>query len=298
MKRRFLHIISLVILSLIVSSGVYRHDVAVEAYLKLARSPAYNCVGQVYPVQDSTFENGASCVAIDSKYVLSAAHCFIKYTYKDTTVEYKGTTMNTKVVTSKAMDNKSNYYFIFKNKTYTAKRIVIHEKYLESNNCDIALIELSTPLESMQFPALNTKKNELKDTVTAVGYGISGPADNAGVVGIYNLKIATQNIIDSLGGFKINDDYSLMYADFDSPKYYHKCNKMGDSVPVPYEGMIGAGDSGGPLFRTHNGTNELIGLTVGAYTDIPTLLTSGYYCQTMGWLRLSCFADWIKQNKK
>ena len=49
-------------------SGIIRHDVPEKKYLKLGKQKQFGCVGET---------GRGSCVLINERYVLSAAHCFI-----------------------------------------------------------------------------------------------------------------------------------------------------------------------------------------------------------------------------
>ncbi|MDI6765552.1 MAG: trypsin-like serine protease [Bacteroidota bacterium] len=277
--------------------GIYRHNVPIEKYMQLARESKFDCVGKIlYYENDNLIEVG-SCVLIDSQYVLSAAHCFIGENTKDTTIDYDGKKMKTYIVTGQYKKRTEKFVFEFNNKRFTSKRIVVHEKYMAENTHDIALIELNEPVKNISFPLLNKEFNEKGDSVTGVGFGVSGPANRPELVDSYGIKLAGMNIIDSIGGYIVNGQSALLFTDFDSPDKLEDCNKMGDSAPLPFEYFTGGGDSGGGLFREQNETLQLIGICVGSPKDINILLKHGYYCQISCWTRISVFREWITQNQ-
>lgn len=131
---------------------------------------------------------------------------------------------------------------------------MLHPRYLEDfSSCDLALITLEKPLKNAPVIILNRATDELRDTVTGVGFGVSGPAHMPELVIPYSVKIAGQNIIDSIGGPLYNGIATEMYADFDAPGKLKNCNSMGSAKPLDLEYSPGGGDSGGPLFRTKTG---------------------------------------------
>jgi hypothetical protein len=178
-----------------------------------------------------------------------------------------------------------------------AKSILLHPDYLENKTCDIAIIKLEKPLRGITRLRLNTATDELHDTVTGVGFGASGPASQPELVNAYSIKLAGQNIIDSVGGALLNGQSTMLYADFDSPDARKGCNPLGSATPVELEYGIGGGDSGGPLFVSKNGELCLAGIATYAPKVVDDLLKNGYYCGIIGWTRISAFSDWIRKNR-
>lgn len=296
MKKLFLFaLVSLSVSS--IKAGIYRHDVPVERYKELAAEAQFNCVGII--LENATQPHG-SCVLIGRRYVLSVAHCFIESeTQKDTI-----TVGNARVTTYKQVNRRladiTQYYFRFNRKLYRAKTITLHPAYLDPNttgSCDIALIELAEEVKGITPMTLSTSFDELGSAVTGVGYGASGRADDPEDVGMYMEKIAGQNTVDTLEGYKLNGVSTLLSCDFDHPAN-KALNQTGSPIPQPLEYICSGGDSGGGLFREVKNGWELVGLCSGAGTNIDMLLVTGYYGQTMNWTRVSAFNDWIKQSIK
>lgn len=296
MKKQF-SIIVLGGLFISLTSGIYRHDRPIEKYLTIANQEEFNCVGQVLNLVDHKWEANGSFVLIDSVTILSAAHCFEGDFKKDTIVEYQGKKIKTYISKGKYVRDVSAFRFMVMNNVLEAKSIIVHPNYLKNGSCDLAIIKLNKPLLGMQKLQLNHLPNEIKDTVIGVGYGVSGPANHAALVNNYHVKIAGENIIDSVGGSFYNGQGSILFADVDCPDCTTACNKLGDSMPLDLEYSIGAGDSGGPLFTYIDNKLTLVGIACYAPKTISNLITNGYYCELNGWTRIAIFADWIMSNK-
>lgn len=277
-------------------AGVYRHDVAIENYKKLAAEKQFDCVGMIF---DSKGAKG-SCVLIGDRYVVSAAHCFIESeTVKDTMrVDGKPWTIYRNV--NEHVANVAEFTFRFNRKRYSGKKATIYPAYTDSatkGNCDLVLIELTEPVKDVTPATLNTRADELQSMATGVGYGASGPADKPEEVDLYMEKIAGQNSIDTLEGYILNGIPTVLTCDFDHPTNAN-LNKTGPAKALPLEYVCSGGDSGGGLFRQKDGVYELIGICAGATTDLESILKNGYYGGLMHWTRIAVFADWIKATMK
>lgn len=297
MKKNHFVLIILGVLLLTMTSGIYRHDRPIEKYLALANQEQFNCVGEVLNLVENKWKANGSFVLIDSLTILSAAHCFEGELKKDTIVNYQDQKYKTYVSKGRYKRDQSEFRFKVLNNILTAKRIIFHPNYLKNGTCDLAIIKLEKALNGTERLKINNLPNERKDTVIGVGFGASGPANQAVLVNTYHIKIAGKNIIDSVGGPMLDGQFTMLFADFDNPDTIENCNKTGDSKPLDMEYSIGAGDSGGPLFRSENGKIVLTGIAVYAPKTISNLLKNGYYCELNGWTRISVFADWISSNK-
>lgn len=290
--------------------GVYRHDTRIEKYLEVARREEFNCVGQVlrYHSNDATASDrmtstlqwvpDGSCILIDSMHILSAAHCFIGEHTKDTVIDFKGNKVSTYITTGRFLLKPRDVKFFVMNQLVSAKKIVCHPDYLKYNRCDIAIITLAKPIRGAVTILLNKQPDEIHDTVTGVGYGVSGPANEVALVKDYSIKLAGQNIIDSIGGAMIDGINSTLYADFDSPDNRINCSVLGgDSKALELEYGISGGDSGSPLFRMKNSRLELIGIASGSAVTMDNFFVNGYYCAMMSWTRIAALYSWITSNK-
>lgn len=281
---------------LIFFSGITRHDVDEKKYLELAARKQFDCVGRIY--NDTTAIG--SCVLISDRFVLSAAHIFIDSDTRLDTHYFNGYTVISFVEYNHRVTDVANLKLIFKGQKVKVKNLWLHPHYLDSlpkGYCDIALLELEQPIKNIKPAILNTLMDELNSNVVGVGFGASGPADRPNLVGIYNKKIAGENVVDSLGGQEYLGFKTLLICDFDHPTE-KDCNKIGSSLPRPLEYITSGGDSGGGLFRKKNKKWELIGICSGVKNDIEQLMKTGYYCQIMEWTRVSVFKKWIDEHKK
>jgi hypothetical protein len=224
---------ALILLGLSSFAGIYRHDRPKSRYIELAHKKQFDCVGEVYA---GNMKRG-SCVLIDKKFVLSAAHVF--------------------------SDDESNpdkqFYCAFNGIKYTVKKVMNHALYVDGGDYDISILQLQKQVDDISPAVLCTRHDELHADVTGVGFGhicqVDSPmtvVDNKVVEKDSAEKFAGENVVDSLGGYLVNKLAAIMYCDFDCPQgcaYYGKCNKMGSSIPRDLEYYTNGGDSGGGLFR-------------------------------------------------
>ncbi len=277
-------------------SGIYRHDVDVEEYLKLAQQPQFNCVGQIF-INDKP---GGSCVLINERFALTAAHCLFRSEERsatDTIID--GVKMVINSESNLFLVESADVYLKFGYQVYQVKRIVVHPNYMleeTKGTCDIAIIELLEPATGIPIPKLNDKTDELNSSIFGVGFGASGPANRPDLVALKNKKIAGQNVIDSVGGYELGGIKTLLFADFDHPADTTCCNRMGSPIPKPLEFMTTGGDSGGGIFRNNNDEWELIGITAGGGIELEQFMKSFYYGQIGSWTRVSALHEWIIEN--
>jgi secreted trypsin-like serine protease len=236
-------------------------------------------------------------VLIDSMTVLSAAHVFCGQIKKDTIVEVKGTKYKTYIEKGSAQLPASDFKCQFKNETYDVSSILFYPTYLKDKFGDLAIIKLKRPVRGIEIVALYSQDDEFADTATGVGYGTSGPANRIDLIKSYDIKLAGQNIIDSLGGTVIGGKPSLLFADFDSPDEKLNCNRCGSARPLTLEYGVGAGDSGGPLYITRAGKYYVAGIVSGGGVRVDDLIKLGYYCKLDAWTRVSAFKNWIEANR-
>jgi len=142
---------------------------------------------------------------------------------------------------------------------------------------DVALIQLAAPVSDVAPVRLYRGQDEAGRIATLVGKGATG----TGLTGLLpgaphrgQLRRAENAVT---GG---NDRY-LWYR-FDGP-----------GTGLPLEGVIGGGDSGGPLMIHDRDGWQLVG--VGSWiTAVPEhALEAGYYGQVVHNVRISRYADWI-----
>ena len=277
-------------------AGIYRDDVPVARYRALAAQPQFQCVGELFDDRERML--GGSCILVGNRYVLSAAHCFIKSDSRQDTMTVGGKQIIVNQQMNERVGNISTYSFRFGRRRYHGKAIKIFPAYLDSATKgwgDMALIQLTDTLADINPATLSAAMNELHSVVVGVGYGASGKASMPEDVDVYMEKIAGENTIDSVYGYMVNGRPSLMCADFDHPTNT-ACNKLGAARALPLEYTPTGGDSGGGLFRRSGSGWQLIGVCVGSGVDMKQFFATGYYGQTMSWTRVSVFRNWILQT--
>ncbi|MDZ7776351.1 MAG: trypsin-like serine protease [Bacteroidales bacterium] len=286
-------LIYLIILGLISFSGIIRHDVSEKEYIKLADQSQFNCSGRIIQISDSS---GGSGVLISPKHVLTAAHILINSDEKTDTVVNDGKKVVSYHHTNERTASAVDFKVKFGKNEYQGKAIYLHPDYLSSESkFDIAIIELAEEVAHIKPIKRNHNLDELHSKIVGVGFGASGIANKPQTVKLLSKKIAGQNVVDSLGGYLVNERSALMFCDFDHPTNTECCNKMGSPIPEPLEYISTGGDSGSGIFREKDNNWQLIGIVSGGGVNLKQFLKSGYYGQTMKITRVSLFNSWIEE---
>jgi hypothetical protein len=285
------NVILLLSLFIITTSGIYRDDTSKEKYWNLAHQSQFDGVGKV--VKNDTLIG--SCVLLNNRYVLSVGHNFVENDFHWDTAYLGETKVLANLPYNHRLADISQFYFVFGKDSIKGKKLTVPDEFknaLDKSICDIAVIELESEAHVKPNYFLNDKLDELSSTVTLVGYGSSGQA-NQTKLEKSGTKLAGQNTIDSMGGFRFNDKATVLFCDMDSPTD-KTCNKMGSPTPLLLEYFISGGDSGGPVFREINGKMELVGLCKSSSIDGKQFTKTSYYGQVMKLTRLSPFKQWIE----
>lgn len=259
MKIRFIIAALLCCSSYYANAIIFRHDVPLSSFTELAKADAFKCVGAVYDISGDTNRLVGSCVLIDKNYVLTAWHVF-------------------------------NYGKDFNEKNY---RVVFNAIYYNIENW-VAAIGEANDMVALRLvedvlgvePAVITADDVALpgDTVTMVGYGAQRPSDMLdGMVGI-GIKTAAQNIVDSLGGPLYSSRQIRIYSDFDGSMFKKH-------QPLPLEGMLNGGDSGGGMFVLKNGKYYLAGIASGTTMQLNS--KTGFHGSTMHWANIAAYHAWI-----
>ena len=323
MKKQWLLLMLLCVFA--ARAGVYRHDVPAEKYKKLAREQQFDCVGMSL-TNCGEDNHGAcrylgGCVLIDKKYVLSAAHLFTRKDIRFDTIyldkNYKksdkaayaagGSMMILNQPIRDWQDTSTlNFAFRFGDRMYYAKRWLVYPPYLDSINAtprtefcgDLILIELEDTVAGVTPAVLNETFDEQGSMITCVGYGSSGPANRHDDIDEFYEKIAGQNMVDNIEGFKVNGKASLLSCDFDGPD--GKRNRMGSAKSLPLEWEPAGGDCGGGLFRNVKGHWQLVGIITGGGPSATGFdfasIKGDCYGGIFDGLRISVFNEWIKKS--
>ncbi|TDO24942.1 trypsin-like serine protease [Pedobacter duraquae] len=275
---------------LLLFAGIMRDDVAESKYTALANQKQFDCVGQVL----IGGKPAGSCVLISNRFVLSAAHVFMRYQTRQDTLLVGGQKVAVNIPTSASPVDATKCAFIFIGKSYTGKALHFFPGYsMKDNKSDLVLIDLENTVNSVVPATLNMTFDEKGTTGVGVGFGASGFGMQVKTVRSKNQKIAGENSIDSLGGKLMNELSTTLICDFDS-KARPELNRIGSAEPLGLEYSSTGGDSGGGMFRKKNGQWELIGICHNTEAGMDTFITNGYYGLLMEWMRISVFRNWIK----
>ena len=210
---------------IVTRGATIRDDQPDSGYLNLGASPDYASVGLF--VNSWGYTGCATLISPD--WVLTAAHVL--------TAASSGT-------------------FTIDGISYTSDQLVTDPSWdgnvLDGN--DFGLVHLSSSVAAIPPAMFYTGTSEFGQVGTYVGYGFTG----TGLTGwktLDNQKRAFQNVID--GNF--GNPQLFLGSDFDSP-HTTANNVWGDATPLPLEGCVAPGDSGGGLFITMDSQTYLAGV--------------------------------------
>jgi hypothetical protein len=219
------------------SAVVTRHDRSDTDALALGRR--FAAAGRVMP--------DGGCTLIAPAWVVTAAHVAARLR-PGSRVEFEGT-------------------------PYTVKRVVAHPEASAPPgvppDVDLALVELTAPVEGIQPVLLYRGRDELRRPAFIVGYGDFGVA-GAPFQRTDGRRRAATNEIDDAGPKRL-------FMTFDAPP-------SGSTL----EGVGAPGDSGGPAFVEADGKLLLAGVSSASMNGKP-----GTYGVTDVYTRISSYVDWI-----
>ena len=316
MRNYYISIGSL-ITGLLFISGIGRDDIRLSKYYEFAKDSTFNCIGELYYKNEFQL----SCILIDKKHILTAAHAFYHDSgsyHKDSMYEpaYKKWLYGEipeKIVPGSADD----FYVKFSGKKYKLKGFKIHDVYKNSKPYrdeygihpsedyafEVAVAELATEVKGIEPAILYEDKDELGKRAIMSGYGDVERADeyNAKRSKHKRRKMAGENMIDSFGGFKVGEEWGGLFFDFDAPNS-NCCNRIGGSTPLPLEYFTSSGDCGSGLFLNKDGKWKLAGLCSSPEYFSELALYGDkygkYYGFTCYYIRISLFKDWIIANTR
>lgn len=314
MKRPFPFIL---LIGFLCISGTGRHDVKIAAYTEFAKNKAFDCVGSIY--YDNAFQ--LSCVLIDQTHIITAAHAF-EMTNKEVIFDSVYEPMLNKWrygkhATSTYIAEPSHFYIKLGDQKIAVKKIYVQDTYKNAKPLrdslgihaspemyfDIAIAELEAPVTTIIPAILYNDSNELNEKGLFVGYGDVAKSDeeNKRFVFRRRQKFGGENMIDSIGGYKVGNTWAGLYIDFDAPQS-DCCNRMGSAIPLPLEYFPNAGDCGSGLFLNNNGKYYLAGICTAEALYWEYILYSQKngmaYGLTANYQRIYAYKSWITETLK
>ena len=242
-------------------AATIRDDVPDSSYQALAANLAYASVGMF--VSNGPYTGSGVLIAPD--WVLTTAHNLLLATSGTFTVG--GT-------------------------SYTANQLIMNPNWNNGsvfNGYDFGLAHLSSSVTAIPPATLYTGSSDMGQTGTYVGFGAGGTGLTGYQTPPDNLERAFQNVID--GSF--NNPSVLLGSDFDNP-HTTADNWWGDATPLPLEGCVAPGDSGGGMFITVDSQTYLAGII--AFVAATDGNANADYGDLSGSGRVSAFVPWIEST--
>jgi len=225
-------------------SIIIRHDKSDEKYRELAEK---------YKPSMAYLEFCAGTV-IDLYWVVTAAHC---------------------VNPTEKFPKYINHLGI----KYPVKNIVVHPDAVDSIDLDLALLELSWPLDNAKPVDLYRESNELQKNVTFVGKGKTGTGISGDKIRD-KIERAATNTVTSV-------EKNWLTFNFNAP-----------STATELEGVSGVEDSGGPAFIEKD--NKILLAGVGCCQEPVKgndgVELQGGYNSTEYYSRVSTYSTWIDKR--
>jgi hypothetical protein len=239
-----------------VFSATIRDDVPDSDYVALGNDPAFDAVG--------TFTaNLTGCgILIAPDWVLTAAHLIL---------------------------NASSATFTIEGTTYTSSKLFVDPSWdgNDLHGSDFCLVQLSNSVTAIPPANLYSGPSIFGQVGTYVGYGLTG----TGLTGYKTLdgqKRAFQNVIDG----DIGNPAFVLLSDFDNP-HSPANNAFGDATPLPLEGCVAPGDSGGGVFVQNGSQFFLAGIISFVAATTPTSSANSIYGNASGFDPISSALPWI-----
>ncbi|MFI5222249.1 MAG: hypothetical protein ACHQK8_07990 [Bacteroidia bacterium] len=318
---RLKQVIYFFILTLLLSSGIGRDDVPLSKYYEFANNPVFDCVGEMY----YNNEFSGTCVLIDKKFIITAGHNFFfdsKEFIRDSIFLKELNVWRHRTYARYSYKGKIELFTIrFSGIDYKLKNIHLNETYTngrhdtdylgdtsvhrnpDDDHFDLAIAELETKVKNVNPASFYKNDDELGKQAAFAGFGEVEVANEYKTDNSLHQrrKLAGENMIDSVGGFKIGNNWGALFFDFDDPSS-DCCNRMGSPIPLSLEYFPNGGDCGGGLFINEKGTWKLAGICTSPDYPIEHQLYGDkygkYYGFTCYYQRLFAFKDWIKEKMK
>lgn len=266
-----------------VPSSTIRHDTGDAQYIAHAAQSQFAAVGR-HSVPGTCSFTVIQTAVDNGQWGLTAAHCL--------DITNNGTLLD---------ENHADDTFTIgaETKSILPGKAFIHPSYNGNINFgyDIGLVKFNSAFVSVTPAQIYTGTSELGATVTSVGFGTTGNGQTGQTLPA-GTKRAVDNVMDQFITLPGTPSSSALLWDFDEPAPRTSPNITGSSVPLPLEGSIAQGDSGGGTFINDGGW-FVAGVHSGIVDDFdyPNTLTSPNDLATYGdrilTTRVSTFAPWI-----
>ncbi len=276
MKLKLTMLFFIIVVSTTTRSMIIRHDIDSDLYL--AKESDYPAVFPVL-INDKRKECVATLIA--PKWAITAGHCTVLIN----------------------LTGKQPHQLTIKNKHFMVKSVHVHPKFGEvrgvhdeneqlidvilspkNMSYDVALIELSQPVDAVKPIDLYTLKDEVNKKILMLGWGDYANGKTGTIrdepVNDGQFRKA-YNLIDG-----IEDNY-LTFS-FDSPK---------SDKALKLEGINGPGDSGGPALIMKDKNLFIAGVSSRGYylNEGADYTDEGKYGWIENYVRVSTIESWIKK---
>lgn len=269
----------------VVSAITIRHDVPRSEYDALAeRYPSVGFYGSRRPdpdgeTTDSPLELHCSGTLVSPTHILTAAHC-LDFDF-DGVVDAD--------LSSLVFGFDSDFSDGTASDTHSVVKAELHPNWFQSDlgGGDLAVLTLSEPVTHIA-PTPIYLGDPLGAEITYVGYGSRDVAYPEGLLQTRRaaIKSAANNVVDD-----VDRVFGLLGTDLDGPDGVG-VNFFGSSEPLPLEGTVAAGDSGGGVFINVDGKDYLAGVISFGFPDFEQ--TFGYNeTGYSSWLGHAGFRDFL-----
>jgi secreted trypsin-like serine protease len=180
--------------------------------------------------------------------------------------------------------------FTLNGTSYASSRFVVHPGWTgdAALGYDIALVQLSSPVSGITPARLYSGTSEQGQVGLFGGFGFTGTGLTGWVMG-NTQKLAFENVID--GDF--GNANLILGCDFDNP-HSAADSAFGATAPLPFEGCVAPGDSGGAMFLPGDQEYYLAGVI--SFVAGSDGNGNSDYGDVTGFARVSTFTPWILAN--